>query len=151
METASSTASPRQSSPMPGPLMRVPSTFTLTSVPSGNTVSRWPESTTTGPVSRPGRVAITLPSASMRTSRSPSARKRRCSSSARRCSLNGGAGISQMVRCCSSVHALSARMRSSAARTGAASAALAPRRWAQAGAAATARSSAAAVAVRVVE
>ncbi len=38
--TPSTTTRPRQSSPMPGPLSRVPSRVTFTSVPSGKTVSR---------------------------------------------------------------------------------------------------------------
>ncbi len=46
--TASSTASPRQSSPMPGPRSMVPSRFTRTSVPSGNTVSRCAVNTSRG-------------------------------------------------------------------------------------------------------
>ena len=73
----------------------VPSRFTFTSVPSGNTVSRWPAIMTVGPVPVPRRSAITLPMESMRTFR-PSASSRRLYSAARTASLNGGAGISQM-------------------------------------------------------
>ena len=44
-----------------------PSRFTVTSVPSGNTVSRCPAMTTVGPLPEPFRSAITLPAVSMRT------------------------------------------------------------------------------------
>src|SRR5688500_9223908 len=135
--TASSTARPRQSSPMPGPWYTPFSRRTRTSVPSGNTVSRCAESITLGPLPVPGRSPMTFPSSSTRTLRSPSDSKRRRSSAARTASLNGGAGISQMEVCCSSVHALSARTRSSAART-VASAAAGRGAWAQAVAATSA-------------
>lgn len=49
------TARPRQSSPMPGPWMMVPSRRVLTSVPSGNTVSRCAAITRCGRGARPGR------------------------------------------------------------------------------------------------
>ena len=48
-DKASSSASPRVSSPTPGAESRVPSRLTFTSVPSGNTVSRCADTT-----SRPG-------------------------------------------------------------------------------------------------
>ena len=98
--TASTTASPRQSSPMPGRRDVSPCRLTLTSVPSGNTVSRWPSISTVGPSPVPRRSAITLPTRSMRTFVRPSASRRRLYSAPRAASLNGGAGISQIDRCC---------------------------------------------------
>ena len=102
--------------------MRVPpaavlSRVTFTFVPSGNTVSRCAETTTLGPVATPGRSPITLPVASMRTLTMPSDSSRRLNSAARSASLNGGAAISQIDACCSSVHALSLRIDASAVRT----------------------------------
>src|SRR5512138_262262 len=114
--TASTTASPRQSSPMPGARISVPSRFTFTSVPSGKTVSRCPASITVGPRPVPFRSAMTLPIESIRTV-SPSPSSRRLYSVPRAVSLNGGAGISQIDCCWSSVHALSALMRSTARAT----------------------------------
>ena len=48
------TASPRQSSPMPGPFKTVPSRVTLTLVSGGNTVSRCAANTTFGCGEAPG-------------------------------------------------------------------------------------------------
>ena len=119
--TARMVASPRQSSPMPGAVSRTPvagvlSRFTWTSVPSGNTVSRWADRTTVGPVPVPGRSPITLPVASMRRLVMPSVSSRRRNSAARAASLNGGDAISQIEVCCSRVQALSAFSVASAAR-----------------------------------
>ena len=60
---------------------------------------------------------MTLPIESMRTFFSPSASSRFLYSAARADSLNGGDGICVSSTCCWSVHALSALMMSSAART----------------------------------
>ena len=118
---------------MPGAVITVPSRFTATSVPSGNTVSRWAETTTVGPCPVPGRSAITFPSASMRTFTSPSASSRRLYSAARAASLNGGAGTSQMEACCSSVQSFVALSDASACRTFGCSAGTAGARPAAAG------------------
>jgi len=67
--TASTTASPRQSSPMPGADMRVPAFFTVTSVPSGNTVSRCATMRMISLVLAPARSPITFPAESVRTLR----------------------------------------------------------------------------------
>ena len=92
--TASTTASPRQSSPMPGPRMTVPSFFTATSVPSGNTVSRWAAKTRCGrgwaPVSSPS----TLPTLSVRMFVSPASRSIWANRTPRLVSLKGGASTS---------------------------------------------------------
>jgi hypothetical protein len=45
--------------------MRVPVVFTVTSVPSGKTVSRCPATTSVGHVPSPFRSAITFPAESM--------------------------------------------------------------------------------------
>ena len=80
---ATMTASPRASSPMPGPFSTVPVRVTRTSVPSGNTVSRCALMTTCGRAARPRRTPSTLPMASRRTSLRPAATKRWRSASAR--------------------------------------------------------------------
>ena len=64
-------ARPALSSPMPGAARRVPSRLTLTSVPSGKTVSRWAETTTSGPPPVPLRTPMALPSWSISTSVRP--------------------------------------------------------------------------------
>ena len=48
--------------PIPGASRRVPSRRTLTSVPSGNTVSRWASTASIGPPPVPRRTPITFPS-----------------------------------------------------------------------------------------
>ncbi len=113
---ATRVASPRQLSPMPGPVGTGPSRLTWTFVPSGNTVSRCAATTTCGRAPTPGREPRTFPALSMRTSA-----RRSCSNAsfialARRVSLKGGAGISQN-RIWSSVTLTSALAASSAALT----------------------------------
>ena len=100
--TPSITASPRQSSPMPGPRSSVPSRFTCTSVPSGNTVSRCAANTSRGRSAAPGRSPMTLPTSSTRTCCRPSASNAWRTASPRAVSLKGGAGISHN-RTCSSI------------------------------------------------
>jgi hypothetical protein len=66
-------ARPRESSPMPGAFVIPSASFTVTSVPSGNTVSRCADTTSFGrPPPVPLRSAITLPSASIVASLKPS-------------------------------------------------------------------------------
>jgi hypothetical protein len=73
----SSAARPRESSPMQGARMTPSFSLTLTSVPSGNTVSRCAETTSFGlPPPLPLRDAITLPSLSIDASLKPSSRIR---------------------------------------------------------------------------
>ena len=93
---ATSTASPRQLSPIPGPRSWAPTRDTFTFVSSGNTVSRCAAMTSRGRGAVPGRSPSTLPAPSMRTFRSPFCLNTRSSSSARAASLKGGAGTSQI-------------------------------------------------------
>ena len=83
LATASTSASPRQSSPIPGPRSTYPSRRTLTLVPRGNTVSRWALTTRFGRAFAPGRSPMTFPSASRRTFVSPTSRNIAAYSSAR--------------------------------------------------------------------
>ena len=86
------TASPRQSSPIPGPRSTAPSRVTRTSISSGNTVSRCADKTTRGRAAAPGRSPRTLPALSTRTLRRPSCWNVCRSTSPRAVSLNGGRG-----------------------------------------------------------
>src|SRR6266404_6363176 len=111
----SNAASPRESSPMPGARMTPSFSFTVTSVPSGNTVSRCAETTSFGlPLPEPLRNATTLPSLSIEASLKPSSKKRLRKYSARIFSLYGGAGISVMRFCSANALLSSALMSSSA-------------------------------------
>jgi hypothetical protein len=68
----SNAASPRESSPIPGARILPSFSFTVTSVPSGNTVSRCADTTSFGrPPPLPLRKAITLPSRSIAASLKP--------------------------------------------------------------------------------
>ncbi len=101
--TPRTTTNPRQSSPIPGPFITVPSRVTLTFVPSGKTVSRCAARTRLGRGLSPGRVPITLPALSMWTFCNCNPSKSRFSSRPRCSSWNGGAAISQMRACSSSI------------------------------------------------
>jgi hypothetical protein len=92
-------ARPRVSSPMPGAISRVPSRFTVTSVPSGNTVSRCATTATSGPPAGAGAAADAHDVAfgvHLDVVR-PCCRSISRYAFARRSSLNGGAGISVSV------------------------------------------------------
>src|SRR6185437_13404110 len=95
-----SAASPAPLSEIPGASIRVPSRLIAMGVPAGKTVSRCAANKTTLPVFRPGRSAITLPAASIRTF-NPAAANIFFSSAARAASPNSGAGISVRRICCS--------------------------------------------------
>src|SRR5690625_622157 len=94
-------------SPTPGASQRSPARCTVTSVPSGNTVSECAASSTRGPLPRPVS-ANTLPSSS-RVASSPASVHSSCSSCARACSPKGGAGTSQMRWRSSPISAVSSR------------------------------------------
>ena len=85
--------SPLVSSPTPGAKSVSPCVLTVTSVPSGKTVSRCPSIRTVFfPV--PSRLATTLPSLSIKTSSAPAFFNSFEKAFALIDSLNGGAGIS---------------------------------------------------------
>jgi biotin carboxylase len=80
---------------IPGAFSTLPSCFTVTSVPSGKTVSRCAATTRCGCADLPGRSPSTLPAGSIRTFCKPASRKRCANSSPRFVSIKEGAGISQ--------------------------------------------------------
>ncbi len=92
--SASTAVKPRVSSPIPGAKSVSPLCRTVTSVPSGKTVSRCPATATTSPEPVPRLSASTLPSASVHAESTPRSSSISRNRSARWSSLNGGAAIS---------------------------------------------------------
>ncbi len=82
------------SSATPGAKRVSPAWRTVTSVPSGKTVSRWPPNPIARAPVRPLRSPITFPSSSVHTESAPVSRSSSAKRAPRSSSMKGGAGIS---------------------------------------------------------
>ncbi len=115
---ASSAVRPRQLSVIPGAWIRRPTVRGSTSVPAGNTVSRWAVTTAGCGCSppEPGSSPSTFPTSSACTRCSPTSLNRSATYAPRFPSWKVGAGMATMRRCSSSAVGAISRMRARAAR-----------------------------------